>query len=84
MATWNMQRSPGRWSYALELSDRASVVALQEASVTPPAGAVPLRRIGRNIRAYRIPATRVLQLPQHMPPSRAELSPSRPASAFTT
>ncbi|GHG78732.1 RICIN domain-containing protein [Streptomyces griseocarneus] len=58
MATWNMQRSSGRWANALELSDRASVVALQEASVTPPAGAVPLGRIGRNVRAYRIPATR--------------------------
>ncbi|WP_159047857.1 hypothetical protein, partial [Streptomyces sp. WM6378] len=30
----------------------------QEASITPPRGAVPLGRIGRNIRAYRIPATR--------------------------
>ncbi|KOU34437.1 hypothetical protein ADK54_40370, partial [Streptomyces sp. WM6378] len=52
MATWNMQRSPGRWTYALGLSDNASVVALQEASITPPRGAVPLGRIGRNIRAY--------------------------------
>ncbi|WP_234392317.1 hypothetical protein, partial [Streptomyces sp. WM6378] len=52
MATWNMQRASGRWTYALGLSDNASVVALQEASITPPRGAVPLGRIGRNIRAY--------------------------------
>ncbi|MFJ5294796.1 MULTISPECIES: RICIN domain-containing protein [unclassified Streptomyces] len=58
MATWNMQRASGRWTYALGLSDNASVVALQEASITPPSGAVSLGRIGRNIRAYRIPATR--------------------------
>lgn len=58
LATWNMQRSSGRWTYALDLSDRASVVALQEASITPPTGAVSLGRIGANIRAYRIPATR--------------------------
>ena len=59
LATWNMQRGTDRWAAALALSDNADVVALQEAPITPPAGAQRLRPIyGAGIDGYRIPGGR--------------------------
>ena len=59
LATWNMQRGTDRWAGALNLSNSADVVALQEAPSTPPAGAQPLHgNYGAGIHAYRIPGGR--------------------------
>ena len=59
LSTWNMQRATSRWQYALELSTRSDVVALQEAPVTPPAAARALPgNYGAGISGYVIPGNR--------------------------